>query len=106
MATKRYPIKIKIYDAPDGGALRRMRRPDGITFATTITQEGESDKLPVSLAVELQLTHQHGTLLITLRRIARRPDSWYCNSSTIRLPPRAAADLVQSLKSLTKVLRP
>ena len=97
MATKRFPLKTKIYDAPDGGVLRRMRRPDGIAFATTITQEGESDKLPVSLAVELQLTSQHGNLLITMRRIACRPDSWYCTTSSIRLPPRAATDLIQFL---------
>lgn len=106
MATKRFPLRTKIYAAPDGGELRRMRRPDGITFATTTTQEGESDQPPVSLAVELQLTNENGNLLISMRRLARRPDSWYCTTSSIRLPPRAAADLVQSLTSLTKCLKP
>ena len=106
MATKRFPLRTKIYIAPDGGELRRTRRPDGIAFATTITQVGEDDKPPVSRTVELQMTNDNGNLLICMRRIARRPDSWFCNTSTIRLPPRAAADLVQSLSLLTKVLRP
>lgn len=106
MATKRFPPKTKIFVAPDGGELRRTRGPDGISFATTIVQEGASDKFPVSLAVELQVTNQHGTLLITMRRIARRPDSWFCNSSSIRLPPRAATDLIQSLTSWKKRCKP
>lgn len=102
MATKRFPSKTKIYLAPDEGELRRVRRPDGISFTTTTVQEGESDKLPVSIAIELQFTHHRGTLLITMRRIARRPDSWYCNTASIRLPPRAATDFFQSLTTLTK----
>ena len=106
MATKRCPLKTKIYVAADGGELRRIRRLDGISFATTIIQEGASDKFPVSLAVELQVTNQHGTLLITMRRIARRPDSWYCSTSSIRLPPRAATDLIQSLTSWKKRCKP
>ena len=55
--------------------------------------------------VELRLTNQHGTIVITMRRVARKPDSWYCSTSTIRLPPDAATDLIQSLTSLKKRLK-
>ena len=106
MASKRIPLKTKIYVAPDEGELRRIRRPDGISFTTTTFQEGESDKLPVSIATELQFTNRHGTLLITMRRVARRPDSWYCTTVSIRLPPTAATDLIQSLTSLRKRCKP
>lgn len=105
MAPNRFPSKTKIYVAPDGSELRRTRRPDGIAFATTITQVSENDKRPVSQTVELQMTNENGNLLISMRRIARRPDSWFCSTSSIHLPPRAVADLVQSLGLLTKVLR-
>ena len=106
MARKRFPLKTKIYDVPDVGELRRIRRSDGISFTTALIHERESDKLPVSIDIELQLTRQHGNLLVTMRRIARRPDSWYCTTSSIRLPPRAAIDLIQSLSSLKTRLKP
>ena len=56
MDNKRSKFKTIIYNAPDGGELRRIRCRDGISFVTAILPEGASDKRPVSIAVELQLT--------------------------------------------------
>lgn len=106
MASKRFPLETKIYVTPDESELRLIRRPDGISFGTTIAQEGDTENRPGTIAVELHLTNQLGTLLITMRRVARKPDSWYCTTSSIRLPPRAATDLVRSLTSITKGLKP
>ena len=106
MGTQHFCSKTKIYNAPDGGVLRRIRRRDGISFTANLLQEGGSDKIPASIAVELQLTSQHGDVLIIMRRTTRRLDSWYCNTSSIRLPPAAATDLANSLTSFTKGLKP
>ena len=105
MSTKRFALKTKIYDVPEGSELRRIRRPDGISFVTSFLLQLESEARPVSVEVDLRVTIQRGTLLITMRRIARRPDSWYCSTSSINLPPRAATDLIQSLTLLTKRLK-
>lgn len=104
MGTKRSALKTKSYDAPDLGELRRIRRPDGISFTTSF-REHETDAGPVSIEVELRVAIQHGTVMITMRRVARRPASWHCSTSSIRLPRRAANDLIQSLTSLNKTLK-
>lgn len=104
MVTKR--LKTKIYKAPGLGELRRMRCPSGVSFKTASLQELEKDSRPVSVEVELIVTNQPGMLLITMRKVARRPDSWYCSSASLLLPPRAATDLIQSLTSLRKRLKP
>jgi len=70
-----------------------------------VLEEAVGDADPVSVGVELQLTSQRGSLAITMRRVASRPDSWYCSTSTIHLPPDAAADLAQSIITLGERLR-
>ena len=80
MGTKRFTLKTKVYGAPDVGELRRIKRPDGISFMRSSLEEHETGAKPVSVEVELLVTKQHGTLLITMRRVARPPDSWYCST--------------------------
>ena len=69
MGTKRFASKTKIYIVPDVGELRRIRRPDGISFMTSCLQEHQGDARPVSVEVEFLVTNRHGTLLISMRRI-------------------------------------
>jgi hypothetical protein len=105
VSTKSFNMETQIYDAPNVGILRRIERPDGISFLTNVLHEQNGVACPGSVEVELQLTTHRGTLAITMRRVARKPDSWHCSTSTIHLPPDAAADLAHSIKSLEERLR-
>jgi hypothetical protein len=87
----------KIYDVPNVGTLRRIRRPDGISFLTVVARAQNGGAGAGSVEVELRLLRQRGIIALTLRRIVRTPESWHCGTSTIHLPPAAAADLARSL---------
>lgn len=105
MSNKTFKTDTKIYNVPNGGTLRRTKRPDGISFLTQVSQWQSGEACQASVEVELLLTNHHGTLAIAMRRVTSKPNSWYCNTSRIHLPPRAAADLAQAIKSLNERLR-
>ena len=105
MSNKTVNTDTKIYNVPNGSILRRTKRPDGISFLTHVSQEQSGEACQVSVEVELLLTNYHGMLAIAMRRITRKPNSWFCNTSRIHLPPQAAADLAQSITSLSLRLR-
>jgi hypothetical protein len=100
VSNKTLKTDSKIYNVPDGGILRRTRRPDGISFLTRVSQEQNEDPCQASVEVELRLTKHHGAFALTMRRVCRRPDSWFCNTSTICLPSQAAAELAQAITAL------
>ena len=104
MSTDPSDAELKIYSVPSNVLdLRRIQRSDGISFMTCFLNE-ESGDAP-SVGVELRLTNNNGTIAITMRRVASTPESWHCTTSTIHLPPDAAADLAQSITSLGKRLK-
>lgn len=105
MSTNTYNVDYKIYDVPNVGILRRIKRPDGVSLLTTVVHQQKGDECPGSVEVELRLTAHCGTLAIIMRKVASKPDSWHCSTSTIHLPPDAAADLAQSITSLKERLR-
>ena len=94
VSTNTFNVDAKIYNAPHVGALRRIQRPDGISFLTNVVDEQNGDATPRSVELELRVAAVHGILAITMRRVTSKPDSWYCSTSSISLPPEAAADLV------------
>lgn len=100
-----FDIEPKIYDALDMLDLRRVQRVDGTSFMSCFLDKLEPDEPPVAVGVELRLSNQRGCIAITMRRVASKPDSWYCSSSTIHLPPDAAADLAECIASLGERLR-
>ncbi len=105
MSTNPFDIEPKIYNAQNVLDLRRVNRVDGTSFMSCILDEQTGDADPVSVGVELRLTNQRGNIVITMRRVARKSDSWHCSTSTILLPPDAAADLAQSITLLGDRLR-